>query len=424
MLAWFLLALLAFMALGMPVAFALGLTMLFLLVTQTDLPMVLLSQQMFVGADNYALIAIPFFMLAAEIMSCGGISRRIIGFFVAIIGWIRGGLAMTVVGSSMVISSFTGSSVADATMIGGVLIPEMKQRNYEAEYAAALVAVSTTLGVIIPPSIPMIVLGFITSTSVLDMFLGGILPGLFIGFVLLVFVYFTCRRKNVPTEARLPARMVLAKIREAGWALMLPVVVLGGLRIGLFTVTESSVFAVAYALFVATVIHREMSWKQFYQAMVNAAVMSSVVMLIVASATGSAWLLASEQVPQAIASSLSALTSEPWVFLLITVAFLTLVGMVMDLTPALLILGPIMLPVAVQFGIDPIHYSVVMVITLAFGLVTPPVGTSLYLTAGIAKVPVTRVIRQTLPMLVVAFACLLVVALVPEISTWLPKAMK
>ena len=424
MLAWFLLTLLVLLAFGMPVAFALGLTMLALLLAATDMPMVLLAQQMLAGADNYSLIAVPFFMLAAEIMSAGGITRRIIDFFIAVIGWIRGGLALVNVGASMVMASFSGSAVADASMIGSVMIPSMKDRGYTPEFAAAVTAASSTLGVIIPPSIPMIVLGFITSTSVLDMFLGGILPGLLIGGALLVTVYVMSRRLNLPREQRLPAREVWLRARSTGWALLMPLIIVGGIRLGIFTITESSVIAVVYALVVSSVVYRELTWKAFYESFISAAVTSSVVMLIVASATGSAWLMNSEQVPQAIAKTLGGVTDQAWVFLLITVVFLLLVGMVMDLTPALLILGPILLPVALQFGIDPVHYSVLMVITLAYGLITPPVGTCLYLTAGIAHVSITRVIVSTLPMLAVMIAMLVLIALVPGITTWLPTSWK
>lgn len=412
------------LAFGMPVAFALGLTMLVLLVLHTDLPLVLLPHQMLTGADNYSLIAVPFFMLAAEIMAAGGITRRIIDFFVAVIGWIRGGLALVNVGASMVMASFSGSAVADSSMIGSLMIPAMKSRQYSPEFAAAVTAVASTLGVIIPPSIPMIVLGFITGNSVLHMFFGGLLPGLLIGAALLVTVYIVARLSGAPVEPRQSLAEVGRRVRETGWALLLPVIVVGGLRLGLFTVTESSVFAVAYALFVAGVIYRELSWREIYRAGVRASVTASVVMFIVASATGSAWLLSSEQVPQQLAEAMVSITHRAGVFMGLSVAFTLLVGMVMDLTPALLILGPILVPIATQFGIDPIHYSVVMVIALAYGLITPPVGTCLYLCAGIAEVSVTKVIGKTLPMLAAAIAVLVVIAAFPPIVTWLPSLMR
>jgi tripartite ATP-independent transporter DctM subunit len=270
----------------------------------------------------------------------------------------------------------------------------------------------------------MIVLGFITGNSVLHMFFGGLIPGLLIGCALLVTVYIVARISGAPVEPRQPLAEVLRRVRETGWALLLPVIVVGGLRIGLFTVTESSVFAVVYALFVAGVIYRELTWGEIYWAGVRASVTASVVMFIVASATGSAWLLSSEEVPQRLAEAMAGITHSAAVFMALSVVFILLVGMVMDLTPALLILGPIMVPIATQFGIDPIHYSVVMVISLAYGLITPPVGTCLYLCAGIAQVSVTRVIGKTMPMLAAAIAVLILIAAFPPLVTWLPSLMR
>lgn len=418
----FLLVLLLLIALGMPIAFALGTTLLVLLVTMTDMPLVLLPQQMISGADNYALIAIPFFMLAAEIMSAGGITKRLIAFFMMLIGWIRGGLALVNVGASIAMASFSGSAVADASMIGSVMIPAMKEKGYKPEFAASVTATASVLGVIMPPSIPMIVLGFITGTSVLKMFMGGLIPGLLVGVVLLITVYLLARRLNLPTEA--PRERTAQSRRESLstiWALVLPVIVIGGIRFGVFTITESSVFAVVYALLVAFFIYKELTWASFYRACVNASITSATVMLIVAAATGSAWLLSSEEVPQAIAAAMATTTDSPIIFLLIVVVFLLLVGTVIDLTPALLILGPILLPVAVEFGIDPIHFSIIMVTTLAFGLVTPPVGTCLFLCSGIAKVSVTKVIVQTLPLLAAMLAVLMLMVFFPSLVTWLPS---
>lgn len=423
MLSAFLVVLLLVLTTGMPVAFALGLTFLVMVQFLTDLPMILLPQQIMVGADNYSLVAIPFFMFAAAIMSAGGITRRIVAALMALIGRVRGGLAITNVGASIAMGSFSGSSVADASMIGSMMIPEMKERGYPAASAAAVTSASSVIGVIIPPSIPMIVLGFITGTSVLAMFLGGILPGLLIGGAQITAAWWVSRRQGIPRDERLPARQVLVALRDAGWALGLPIIVVGGIRFGVFTVVESSVIAVAYALLVSGFVYRELTLAKLYRAAADAAVTSSVVMLIVAAATGSAWLMASEQVPQTLASQMSQITDNPVVFLLIATAFLLVVGMVIDLTPALLILGPILMPVAVGFGISPIHFAVVMVVSLAFGLVTPPVGTCLYLTASIARVSAASVVRAMLPYLLVMLIALLLIVLVPGLATWIPAAV-
>jgi len=424
MLSAFLVVLLLMLTTGMPVAFALGLTFLVLVWWLTELPLILLAQQIMVGADNYSLVAIPFFMLAAEIMSAGGITRRIIAALMALIGWVRGGLAMANVGASAAMASFSGSAVADASMVGSVMIPSMKDRGYPAATAAAVTASSSVLGVIIPPSIPMIVLGFITGTSVLDMFLGGVLPGLLIAASLITAAWWVCRRQGVPADERLGGSAIRAALRDALWALGLPVIVVGGIRFGVFTVVESSVIAVAYALIVSALIYRELTPRSLYRAAVNAATTSAVVMLIVAAATGSAWLMASEQVPQTIAAQMTLLTDSPVVFLLIAVAFLLVVGMVIDLTPALLILGPILMPVAMGFGISPVHFAVVMVVSLAFGLVTPPVGTCLYITASIARTSAISVVHAVLPFLCVMLLTLLIIVLVPGLSTWLPATLR
>ncbi len=423
MLSIFLIVLLAILATGMPVAFALGLTLIVLVYSLTSMPMIVVAQQIMVGADNYSLVAIPFFMLAAEIMLAGGITRRIISAFLALIGWVRGGLALTNISASLVMASFSGSAVADATMIGSVMIPAMKSKGYPPALAASITASASILGIIVPPSIPMIVLGFITGTSVLDMFLGGVIPGILLGLAMMIAAFFVCLRLNVPREQRLPCRAVGVAVLDAVWALGLPVLIVGGIRFGVFTVVESSVIAVVYALVVSSLVYREIKLSDLFEAMSRAAVTSAVVMFIVAAATGSAWLMASEQVPQAIAASMSSLTDSSLIFMLITIAFLLVVGMVIDLTPALLILGPILMPVAVQFGISPVHFAIVMVVSLALGLITPPVGTCLYLTSSIAKVSVTRVIVTIIPFVSTITAILLLIALVPGLSTWLPSVL-
>lgn len=423
MLSGFLIVLLLVLTTGMPVAFALGLTFLVMVRFMTEMPLILLPQQIMVGADNYSLVAIPFFMFAAAIMGAGGITRRIVVALMALIGRVRGGLAITNVGASIAMGSFSGSSVADASMIGSMMIPEMKERGYPAASAAAVTAASSVIGVIIPPSIPMIVLGFITGTSVLAMFLGGILPGLLIGAALIFAAWWASRLQGIPRGERLSGRVILVALRDALWALGLPIIVVGGLRLGVFTVVESSVIAVAYALIVSGLVYRELTLAKLYQAAIGAAVTSSVVMLIVAAATGSAWLMSSEQVPQTLAAQMSQITDDPVVFLLISVVFLLVVGMVIDLTPALLILGPILMPVAVGFGISPIHFAVVMVVSLAFGLVTPPVGTCLYLTASIARTPAAAVVRAILPYLAMMLLTLLLIVLVPGLATWIPAAV-
>lgn len=421
MLLWFLLCFFALILIGVPVAFSLGITMFILLATMTSLPPLLVPQQMVIGADNFSLIAVPFFMLAAEIMSSGGITRRLVDFLNGLIGWITGGLALVNIAASMLMAGLSGSSVADASMMGSMLIPAMKQKGYTPEYSAAVTATSSTVGIIIPPSIPMIVLGSIAGISVIKLFAGGMIPGILVGGSLLLVAYITSRIAKYPREERVSLRILWQRMLETFWALLLPLIVLGGILGGVMTVTEASTVAVVYALIVSVFIYREITWKSFYSAVIRAALTSSAVMLIVAAASGMAWLLTSNQVPQSLAANLQAMTSSAVIFLLLVNIFLLLVGSVMDLTAALLVLGPILLPVAMRYGIDPIHFGVIMVTNLAIGLVTPPVGSCLYLTVPFAGVPVTRIIRATTPFLLAEIAVLFLITYFPWLVTFVPS---
>lgn len=265
------------------------------------------------------------------------------------------------------------------------------------------------------------VLGFITNTSVLKLFLGGVFPGLLVGIALLLVSYLYAKRRGYPCESKTPLAQILTHLKATIWALLLPIVVMGGIIGGVFTVTEASVVAVVYAFLVAKFIYHELSWTQFYHCFVRAAITSAVVMFIVSTASGVAWILNSERVPQMLANSLIALTDNPLVYMLIVNIFLLIVGSVMDLTPALLILGPILFPIAIQFGLNPIYFGVVMVTNLAIGLVTPPVGSCLYICTGIAEESVTKVIRASFPFLLAEIAVLFLITYIPPIITWLPS---
>lgn len=420
MLFWFLGIFFALLLIGIPVAFCLGVTMLILVVTQTSLSQIIVAQQLVIGADNFTLMAIPFFMLAAEFMSGGDITRRLVALVTALMGWIRGGLALVNIGASMLMAGLSGSSVADAAMMSSMLIPAMKEQGYDADFAAAVTATSSTVGIIIPPSIPMIVLGFVTQTSVVRLFFGGLIPGVLIGVSLLTVAYVISKIRSYPRAGGSSIREIMRTVLNSFWALLLPVFVLGGILFGVVTVTEASVVAAVYAFVVAKFIYRKLTWKAFYRSLVNASVVSATVLFIVTTAAGVAWLLTSARVPQILAMQLQALTSSPLVFLLLVNVFLLVVGAVMDLTPALLILGPILFPIAVQYGLNPIHFGVVMVTNLALGLVTPPVGSCLYLTVGFAGCSVTRIIRASLPFLIAQIVVLLLITYVPPLVTWLP----
>ena len=367
-----------FLALGLPIGISLGTTMVVLVVFKSSLPLLIVSQQMIIGADNFTLMAIPFFMLAAELMSFGGIAKRLIDFINSLVGWIRGGLGLVNVGTNMMLAGLSGSSVADAALTSSFFIPTMVARGYAADFSAALTASSSVMGIIIPPSIPMILLGMIASISVLSLFMGGVIPGhpdraLPHGRLLLSV------RGSAGTRPSRGCRSgeIWRRFRVTIWATLYPVVIIGGILGGVFTLTEASVVAVVYAFAVGKFIYRELTLKAIYRSLVNAATTSSLIMFIAATASGVAWFLNSERVPQMIAAFLAGLTRDPLIFMLIVNVFLLVVGCVMDLTPALLILAPILYPVSKQYGIDPIYFGVVMTVNLAIGLITPPVGNCL-----------------------------------------------
>jgi tripartite ATP-independent transporter DctM subunit len=412
------------LALGIPVGFSLGSTMVFLVIFKSSLPLMIVSQQMIIGADNFTLIAIPFFILAAELMGCGGIAHRLIDFVNSVVGWIRGGLGLVNVGTNMVLAGLSGSSVADAALTSSFFIPTMVRRGYAPAFSAALTAAASVMGIIIPPSIPMILLGLIAGQSVLSLFLGGVIPGLLIGLSLMAVTYRLARKRGYPAESRVPLREVWRRFRATLWATLYPVIIIGGILGGVFTLTEASVVAVVYALVVGSLVYRELTFKGLYTSMKNAAITASLIMFIAATASGVAWFLNSEQVPQMIATFLSQLTKDPLTFMLIVNVFLLIVGCVMDLTPALLILGPILYPVSKQYGIDPIYFGVVMVVNLAIGLVTPPVGNCLYIATAVAKVPVTEVIKEIWQFLIALIAVLFLITFFPSLITWLPTVLR
>lgn len=412
------------LALGLPIGISLGTTMVVLVVFKSSLPLLIVSQQMIIGSDNFTLMAIPFFMLAAELMSFGGIARRLIDFINSVVGWIRGGLGLVNVGTNMVLAGLSGSSVADAALTSSFFIPTMVARGYSADFSAALTAASSVMGIIIPPSIPMILLGMIASISVLSLFMGGVIPGVLIGMSLMGVSYYQSVRRGYPAEPRVSLREIWRRFRVTIWACLYPVVIIGGILGGVFTLTEASVVAVVYAWGVGAFIYKELTLKAIYRSLVNAATTSSLIMFIAATASGVAWFLNSERVPQMIAAFLVSLTRDPMVFMLIVNVFLLIVGCVMDLTPALLILAPILYPVSKQYGIDPIYFGVVMTVNLAIGLITPPVGNCLYIATGVAKLPLVQVIRQIWPFLIVLILVLFLITLFPPLITWLPSVLK
>ncbi len=426
MLVVFLISLFGFILLTVPIAFALFLTALVLGIVMNAWSPALIVQNIFRGVDSFPLMAIPFFLLAGEIMNTGGISDRIVKFSKALIGHVRGGLGYVTVVASMLISGVSGSAVADTSAIGSILYPVMKQEGYDQHKSVALFAASTTNGPIIPPSIPMVLLGVIANVSVVKLFLGGILPGLILGSGLMIGWYFHVRKRHniYRVEGRFSIVGVLKAALDAFWALFLPVVLLGGIITGVFTPTEAAVVSVVYALIVSIFIYKELKWSDMVNVLVNTTRGTAVVMLVCGAATSAAYFITTAQIPVLLAELLLSLSGDNWMlFMLFVNILLLMVGCVMDLTPALLILGPMLMPLAAQYGLDPVYFGVVIIVNLCIGLITPPVGNILFVACGLSKFSVADISKAIWPNIIIATIVLFIVTYIPWTVTVIPNLL-
>ncbi|MWB79127.1 TRAP transporter large permease subunit [Pseudooceanicola sp. 216_PA32_1] len=416
-------AMLVLFAISVPIAIALCLASMVGLFGFTTLPAIILPQQIFIALDKFPLAAIPFFILAGNLMEVGGMSRRLVEFARAFVGPLQGGLAATCVLTCMMFSAISGSSIATMFAVGTVLIPAMRQYGYPVGFTAALMAVSAELGVIIPPSIPMILYGVATQTSIPALFLAGVLPGLLIAGALLVTVLTWCRLRGWGKrdgDARLDR---WTATRRAIWALLMPMLIMGGIYGGVTTPTEASIIAVAYALLVGFVLHREMTWTMMLGAWRRSVLTASVIMFIIGSAGVLGYLLNRQGVPDAAALWLTSSFEGPHALMLAINLMLFVVGMFIETGASIMVLGPILQDAAVRVGIDSVHFGTVMIVNLALGMITPPLGVNLFAAAQIAQCSVTVMLRPLLVFVAVIVACLLVITFVPAISLTLPGLM-
>lgn len=416
-------ALLVLFVINVPIAWALGIASLLTLVLFANIPLEVVPQRMFTGTDSFTLIAIPFFLLAGELMEKAGISDRLIGLARAGVGHIRGGLGNVAVGSSMMFSAVSGSGIAATAAMGKINIPAMVRRGYDPGFAVSIQATAGAMGIIIPPSIVMILYSVISGDSVSDLFIGGIIPGAMMGAALMVTGYVLSRRRGYPTEARVPAAQLPLRILQAVPALLMPVIILAGILLGVVTATESAVVAVVYAVLVG-VVNRQLTWRGLADALHNTAQATAMIMLIVANASVFAWVVTSEGLPQMMARQLSGLASSPLLVLGVCGLILLVAGMFLDTSAALIILIPVMLPLVQQAGIDTVHFGVAAVVALAIGLATPPVGLNLFVAAGIADIDIVDASRLVLPFVLALIGVLALLFLFPQLILWLPALLE
>ena len=402
-------------ALTVSVAVSIGLAAI-LGIQISGINMLISVKEMFSSINRFPLAAIPFFILAGNLMETGGISRRLVEFAKSIVVGVQGGLPMTCVLTCMIFAAVSGSSVATTFAVGAILIPALIKHGYPTPYAAALQATSAELGVIIPPSIPMILYGVSAEVSIGELFIAGFGPGFLISGALMLFVYIYCRYKGWGKNDGGGRLGFLVATRQAGWALMMPVIILGGIYGGIFTPTEASAVAVFYALLVGTVVYRELNLKNLAAILRKSVLSSAVIMFIIANAGLFAFLITRAGVPAAIGTYLESVLSTPAIFLLGVNAALFLIGMFIETSAAIIVLAPILAPVAMHFGIDPVHFGLIMVVNLALGMITPPFGVNLFAACTVAKISLDRIIGQLVPFVLVILACLMVITYVPSIS--------
>jgi tripartite ATP-independent transporter DctM subunit len=414
-----LVTMLALFALSVPIAVAIGLAAIVGIQGFTSLPLVLVAQQLFISIDKWPLAAIPFFILAGNLMEAAGISRQLVEFARSIVGRVQGGLAATCVLTCMIFAAVSGSSVATTFAIGAILIPALLRHGYPRPFATALQATAAELGVIIPPSIPMILYGVAAEVSIGELFIAGIGPGLLIGLALIGFVLIWCRRKGYgQTDGEGRLSMVRAS-GQAALALIMPVIIIGGIYGGVFTPTEASVVAVFYAFIVGFVVYRTIRISDLPAILTKSVISASIIMFIIATAGLFSFLLTRAGVPAAIGAWITENLQSGWLFLLGVNVLLFIVGMFIETSASIIVLAPILAPVAAHFGIDPVHFGLVMIVNLALGMVTPPFGVNLFAACSVAKISLDRVVTSLIPFILVVVACLMVITYVPALSVGL-----
>jgi C4-dicarboxylate transporter DctM subunit len=412
---------------GIPVALALGVAGTLYLLVRTDIPLVVVPQRLFVGTDVFILMALPLFIMAGSLMTTGRLTARLVDFARALVGHLRGGLAQVNTVHSMIFGGISGAAVADIAAEGPVILPMMRDDGYDMEYAAALTAATACVGPVIPPSIPMVIYGLVSGTSIGALFLAGVIPGVLIGLVIMVYNHLVVLRHHRPPAHRRDARFSFSELarssRSALVVLLLPVIIVGGIVGGVFTPTEAAGVAAAYALVVGLFVLRTLRLRDLRAVFLDTAVLTSAVMLVVAMASLFSWIIAAERVPAALADLFERVSGNPQVFLALVIVLLLLFGTFLEPTSAIIILTPVLLPVAVKLGIDPIHFGVVTVIGMVVGLITPPVGLCLFVVGGLTGLSLERVSRAALPFVGLLTGILILVAYVPLLTLWLPRLL-
>ena len=406
-----------------PVAFAIGISAVIGLLMSNTAPLLVVPQRIFAGADSFVLLAIPLFVLAGALMETGGISARLVTLARALIGHVRGGLGMVVVVAEMLFSGISGSTVADVSAIGSLMIPSLVRAGFKPARAVAIVSAASAMGILIPPCLLMVIIAQIAGLSVGALFLAGFIPAAVLALAVMGLIYSQAVRDRIPGEARASVKQVMRALKDALIPLMMPVIIFGAILGGIADPTEAAVLAVFYAFIVGVFVYKEISWSQLPKILVDCAVTSGIVIFMVGAASSFSWILAVEQIPTQLAGVMLSISSQPWVFFVICTIIFVVLGAILEGLPAVIICLPIFLPIALKLGIDPLHFSIVVVAAIGLGLFLPPVGVGLYIACAFANLRVDQTVKAMLPYIAVLFAGILVVIAIPWLTLVIPNAV-
>lgn len=409
-----------FLFLGVPVAVSLGLASL-AYIWIAGLPDVVLIHRMIGGIDSFPLLAIPFFILAGHLMNTGGITTKIFAFARALVGWLPGGLGHVNVGASVIFAGMSGAAVADAGGLGNVEIKAMREAGYDTDFSVGVTAASSTIGPIIPPSLPLVIYGVMAGVSIGELFAAGLIPGLLMALSLMIMVAWYAKRRNYPRDSHIDFCNIWVTLKQAFLPLLTPVIIVGGIATGIFTPTEAAVAAVCYALVLGLVVYRTLTWRHLVRVSMDTIITSAAILMIVASASIFAWILTSNNVASILGDALLGLTSNKHILLLIMMLMVLLIGLFMETIAAITILVPVLMPIALQAGIDPVHLGIIMILNLMLGLLTPPVGMVLFVLSEVSGVRFEQCVKATMPFLVPLIIVLLAITFIPELALWLPN---
>lgn len=413
-----------FLLIGVPIGVALGLSSAIVVYKIMHIPLIVVPQRMFTAIDSFSYLAIPFFMLAGAFMSSGGVTKRLVSFADSLVGFIRGGLALVVAVAGMFFAAISGSSAATTAALGATLLDEMEKDGYEKTFAAAIIAAGGTTGIVIPPSITMVVYGVSAGVSIGELFLGGFAPGILMGITMCVLSYFLCIKKGIKAKGKFQITEVLRTFKESILALLMPAIILGGIYGGIFTPTEASAVAAVYGLIVGVFIYKELKLKDLPRELLKATKSTTLIMFIVGGANLFGWVLTNAQVPHKVAMYMSSISDSPIVFLMLLNVLLLIIGTLINASAAVVITVPIILPVALAYGIDPVFLGVLMVVNLAIGCITPPVGLDLFVVSGITNISIDRISKAVFPYIVVLIIDLIILTYFPKIILFVPNMLR